>query len=97
MAENPKQLQSIAEWLEGLDLGAHSETFAENDITFDVLPDLTVDDLRELGLSLGNRKRLMRAIAQLGAKKAPMEAAPPPDPGPDLGESGGKLRCLSLT
>jgi class 3 adenylate cyclase len=94
VAENPKQLQSIAEWLEGLGLGAHADTFAENDITFDVLPDLTEDDLRALGLSLGNRKRLMRAIAQLGAKKAPMEAAPPPDPGPDL---GGERRQVTLS
>ena len=52
----------IAQWLEGLGLGQYAQTFADNDVDFEVLPDLTDDELRELGLSLGHRKKLLRAV-----------------------------------
>jgi class 3 adenylate cyclase/tetratricopeptide (TPR) repeat protein len=41
-----------------------AEIFAANDIDLDVLPDLSDEDLKELGLSLGHRRRLLRAIAE---------------------------------
>ena len=49
-------------------------TFAANDIDIDVLPDLTDEDLRELGLSLGHRRRLLRAIAELSRERSPPSA-----------------------
>ncbi len=49
----------IAQWLEGLGLGQYAEAFAENDIDFDILPRLTEDELSKLGLSLGDRHRLV--------------------------------------
>lgn len=52
----------IAQWLEGLGLGQYGSAFAENDIDFFVLPHLSDDDLRQLGLSLGHRRRLQAAI-----------------------------------
>jgi class 3 adenylate cyclase/tetratricopeptide (TPR) repeat protein len=65
---------NLSEWLEGLGLGRYSSAFAENDIDFSLLPDLADADLRELGVnSLGHRKRLLAAIAELGAK--PLRAA----------------------
>ena len=52
----------IAHWLDGHGLGQYAQAFADNDVDFEVLPDLTDDELRELGLSLGHRKKLLRAI-----------------------------------
>ena len=40
----------IKQWLEGLSLGRYAQSFAENHIDFDVLPDLTEADLERLGL-----------------------------------------------
>ena len=56
---------NLAEWLKGLGLGQYADAFAENDIDFSLLGDLTDADLKELGVaSLGHRKRLLAAIAQ---------------------------------
>ena len=59
-------MQQIADWLQGLGLGQYAKAFAENDISFAVLPDLTDQDLKELGVaSLGHRRQLLRAINEL--------------------------------
>jgi hypothetical protein len=59
-------MQQIAEWLQELGLGQHAQRFAENDISFSILPDLTDQDLKEIGVaSLGHRRQLLRAIAEL--------------------------------
>jgi class 3 adenylate cyclase/predicted ATPase len=58
-------MQQVAEWLEKLGLGQYAQRFAENDISFAVLPDLTDQDLKEIGVSLGHRRRLLQAIAEL--------------------------------
>ena len=57
----------VARWLADQGLGHHAEAFAENGIAGDVLCDLTDADLKELGLNLGDRKRLLKAIAALEA------------------------------
>jgi class 3 adenylate cyclase len=57
----------VARWLAQQGLGHHAEVFVENGIAGDVLPDLTDADLKELGLNLGDRKRLLKAIAALAA------------------------------
>jgi class 3 adenylate cyclase len=59
-------MQQIADWLEKLGLGQYAQRFAENDIDFDVLNDLTDQDLEKIGVtSLGHRRKLLRAIANL--------------------------------
>src|SRR6516165_4676766 len=59
-------MQPIADWLEKLGLGQYAQRFAENDIDFDILGDLTDQDLKEIGVtSLGHRRKLLRAIANL--------------------------------
>jgi class 3 adenylate cyclase len=60
----------VARWLAEKGLGHHAEAFAENGIAGDVLCDLNDADLRELGLNLGDRKRLVKAIAALSAGSA---------------------------
>jgi len=66
-------MQQTADWLERLGLVQYAHRFAENDISFSVLPDLTDQDLKEIGVSLGHRRQLLRAIAELtgGEKIAP--------------------------
>jgi hypothetical protein len=49
-------------------LEQHADTFAANDIDLDVLPELSDKDLKELGLSLGHRRRPLRAIAELSSE-----------------------------
>jgi SAM domain (Sterile alpha motif) len=57
----------IAAWLKELGLGQYVSAFADNDIDFAVLPQLTDADLKELGISsLGHRRRLLAAIAERG-------------------------------
>ena len=48
-------MQQVTDWLEKLGLGQYAQRFAENDIGFSVLPDLTDQDLKDIGLSLGHR------------------------------------------
>jgi class 3 adenylate cyclase len=56
---------NIAAWLRGLSLPQYEQVFLDNAIDAAVLPDLTEADLEKLGVLLGHRKRLMRAIAAL--------------------------------
>ena len=68
----------VGAWLRGLGLGQYEQAFRDNDIDADLLPTLTADDLRELGVaSLGHRKRLLAAIAALAG---PADPQPPPAP-----------------
>ena len=68
-------MKSFAAWLSECGLDGYAEIFANSEIDFDVLRTLSEDDLRELGLSLGARKRLALAIAQLGEQPDGLRAA----------------------
>jgi class 3 adenylate cyclase/predicted ATPase len=71
----------VAAWLRGLGLGQYASTFRENEIEADVLPELTEADLEKLGLPLGPRKRILKAIANLGeAQKTSGVESPAPLP-----------------
>jgi hypothetical protein len=50
-------MQQIADWLKTLGMSEYAERFAESDIDTSVLRDLTDHDLRELGISLGHRRK----------------------------------------
>jgi class 3 adenylate cyclase len=61
----------VAEWLRSLGLEQYEPEFRDNDIDSEVLPRLTADDLISVGVtSVGHRRRLLDAIAALGAKGA---------------------------
>ena len=66
-------MQQIADWLEKLGMSEYAPRFAENRIDFSVLPDLTDQDLEKLGVVLGDRRKMLRAILNLEAtnKSAP--------------------------
>ncbi|MGB6586478.1 MAG: adenylate/guanylate cyclase domain-containing protein [Pseudolabrys sp.] len=67
-------MQPIADWLEKLGLSEYAQPFADNDIDFTILRDLTDQDLEKIGIaSLGHRRKILRAIRNL----EPIETRPP--------------------
>lgn len=70
-------MSAVEEWLTSIGLGEYSQRFAENAIDLSVVADLTEQDLQELGLPLGHRRKFLRAVATLRAA----EVGPPQ---PDL-------------
>ena len=69
-------MQEIADWLEKLGMSEYAERFAENRIDCDVLPDLTDEDLKHIGVVLGDRRKILRAIASLDAAPDAMVLSP---------------------
>jgi class 3 adenylate cyclase/tetratricopeptide (TPR) repeat protein len=59
-------MQQLADWLEKLGIGQYAKRFAENGIDISVLPDLKDEDFDRLGVLLGHRRKMLRAIAELG-------------------------------
>lgn len=74
---------SITGWLESCGFVQYAEIFIENDIDLKVLPHLTNEDLRELGVSLGHRKLLLAAITALEEEKGSGKQTRPPEAEPD--------------
>jgi SAM domain (Sterile alpha motif) len=60
-------------WLRSLGLEQYEAAFRDNAIDDDVLPDLTDQDLEKLGVLLGHRRKLLRAIANLAEVAAALE------------------------
>ena len=58
-------MQQIGDWLKNLGMSEYVESFAENRIDLSVLPDLTDQDLEKLGVLLGDRRKMLRAILEL--------------------------------
>jgi len=58
-------MQQIADWLKTLGMSEYADRFAENDVDISVLRHLTDQDLKELGVSLGHRRKMLVAIAEL--------------------------------
>jgi class 3 adenylate cyclase/tetratricopeptide (TPR) repeat protein len=86
---------NLDQWLQRLGLGQYLALFAENQLDLDVLSDLTEQDLKDLGIPLGDRKRLQKAIAALSGDSGTAvhageasRAAPPRD--------GGERRQLTV-
>ena len=57
----------VGGWLRSLGLGQYEALFRASEIDADILPELTEVDLEKLGVPLGHRKRLLRAISGLTA------------------------------
>lgn len=55
----------INTWLNGLGLDQYADTFSENDVDVQVLPLLTNEDLKEIGVSLGHRKKILASIKEV--------------------------------
>jgi len=64
-------MQQIADWLEKLGMSEYAQRFAENRIDFSILPDLTDQHLKDLGIALGDRLKILRAIRELSSPVSP--------------------------
>jgi class 3 adenylate cyclase/predicted ATPase len=89
----------LAEWLRRHDLGQYAQTFADNNIEYSVLTDLTENDLRKLGIaSLGHRKKLLRAIEALtGHASGITTAAPSASVAPPIPEQHREAEFRQIT
>ena len=68
-------MQQIADWLQKLDLGEYAERFAENKIDISVLRHITDQDLKDIGIPLGHRRKILAAINQGTASIQPVAEA----------------------
>src|SRR6516162_5040234 len=84
-------MQQIADWLKKLGLAEYGERFAENGIDVSVLPHLTDQDLKDMGVLLGHRRKMLAAIGELSSQPTaarapatgtPIRSASPPTPSP---------------
>jgi len=73
-------MKGVADWLASIGLSEYAQRFADNAIDLSVICDLTEQDLKELGVLLGHRRKLLRAIAELdGVAPAPTKTATKPE------------------
>jgi class 3 adenylate cyclase/tetratricopeptide (TPR) repeat protein len=86
------QLIDLAAWLTERGLGKYASLFIENDVDFEVFKALSEDDLRELGLSLGARKRILEAITE--ANKPLSSSQRQVDSTPQLGPERRQITVL---
>ena len=87
-------MQQIADWLKKLGMSEYAERFAENRIDFSVLPDLTDQDLEKLGVLLGDRRKMLRAIRELADD---ILASPRPSKSQDTADILAVARPLSIS
>jgi predicted ATPase/class 3 adenylate cyclase len=87
-------VSTIAEWLKSLGMSEYTERFAQNRIDFSVLPDLTDQDLKELGIVLGDRRKMLRAIGQFSS--TPLATVPLIDATPAPPRSSAERRQLTV-
>jgi SAM domain (Sterile alpha motif) len=75
-------MQAIADWLKELGMSEYADRFAENRIDLSVLPDLTDQHLKDLGIALGDRLKMLRAIRELSSAvlASPQPALTEPKP-----------------
>jgi len=68
-------MSEVRDWLRRNNLEQYADAFEANDIGIDILPELNEHDLEQLGLSLGNRRRLLKAVASGAAGASPQPAS----------------------
>ena len=75
MADEAAAPGAIRGWLEDLGLGQHAEAFEAQEIDLEALADITEGDLKEMGIPIGPRRKILRAITGLSTP-APLPAPP---------------------
>ena len=89
----------VGGWLRGLGLGQYEANFRDNKIDADLLPRLTGDDLKDIGVfALGDRLRLLEAIAASAGAKPPSDvpASPPKSASPKGPEVSAERRPITV-
>jgi class 3 adenylate cyclase len=99
-------MHGIADWLEKLGLSEYAQRFADNAIDPSVLPDLTDQDLEKIGVLLGHRRKILKAVAALNSAPAaqtevakatrPIPAPPTPSPPIEPASATGERRYLTV-
>jgi class 3 adenylate cyclase len=94
-------VQNIADWLEKLGMSEYAQRFADNAIDVSVLSDLTDQDLEKIGVLLGHRRKILKAIAALNSgpvaqSDASVAASPTPAPPNDAAGAIGERRYLTV-
>jgi class 3 adenylate cyclase/predicted ATPase len=84
---------NVAQWLNAIDLGQYETVFREHEIDAGVLRDLVEADLEKIGVPLGHRKRLLRAIAALGTGET---VAKSPSPAPASSPATAERRPITV-
>ena len=84
----------IGAWLAGLGMERYAKAFEENDVGTAALGELTDDDLRGLGVSLGHRRVLLKAIRELAAPPPAAQSSPPQADAPAGGSERRRLTVL---
>ena len=91
-------MQQIADWLEKLGMSEYAQRFAENGIDFSVLRHLTDQDLKDIGILLGHRRKMLAAITEFaGAEQAllqPTSTEPKPKDTAERGQSAPILAAV---
>ena len=83
----------LGDWLRGLGLGQYEDVFRENEIDGSVLPDLTEGDFEKLGVPMGHRKRLLKAVASLATIETAIQ---PGRPAPSTSTDAAERRQLTV-
>ena len=88
----------IAAWLRELGLDRYEQAFRENEIGLDVLPELTAEDLKEIGvIPVGDRRRLLKAIAARAHERESAPLRPAIDtPRPPIKQAEAERRQLTV-
>jgi class 3 adenylate cyclase/tetratricopeptide (TPR) repeat protein len=92
-------MTALGQWLAEIGLGSFDVVFSSNKIDFDVIRSLTDADLRELGLALGDRRRLLQAVAKLDEQRPADFSSPAIALTPPQGAAiplGGERRQLTV-
>jgi class 3 adenylate cyclase/predicted ATPase len=89
-------MQQIADWLKKLGMAEYAQRFAENRIDLSVLPDLTDQDLEKMGVLLGDRRKMLRAIRDLGTTSVALSAPSAPVLAEPTRRDGAERRQLTV-
>jgi class 3 adenylate cyclase len=89
-------MRDLTAWLTQFGLEPLAGILTDNDVDLDILPDLTEQDFEKLGVSLGNRRKLLRAIATLRSVSDAAAAPEPPKPSPAATPSEAERRQVTV-
>jgi class 3 adenylate cyclase/tetratricopeptide (TPR) repeat protein len=85
-------MRGIADWLASIGLAEYAQCFTDHAIDFSIVPDLTEQDLKDLGVLLGHRRKMLRAIAEFD----PADLSPGKTPTKPISREEGERRYLTV-
>src|SRR5262245_27605100 len=88
-------MTAVVEWLHSIGLGQYAAVFEEHAIEWEVLPDLTDEHLEKIGVPLGHRLRLLKAISGLPARSL-VQPASASTPSPPLGREAERRQITVM-